>query len=878
MAKEALEKVKITEIAKELGKKPKDVINKANEIGIIIKSVNSSIESSVADDLYKYIAEGKIPDSKINDESKKKTTKNKVSTEKEKTAKKSTSKPSVKKTTKSRASKKVKEDIEVKEIKTEEIKEEKHPIQDPPTEPKKDDSDIVKIPTRKVIIVSRNNEHTEKKQTTKKVNDILSIADIKDTIKNTIKDTPVPQTKKENKKKENKKAHIARHTHETKIDIERNLGDTHIEYDNSEITLIDLNEVDRKVEEKEKIEDRVRIQRNNQWLFDGIRRDGKKKRKKWSTETTTQTQNGINKTSTIIIPDEIRVYEFADRLGLRVADVISKLFKMGEMVTKNDFLDHTMVELLAQEFEVKIEISKATHELEYLSKTNDEKELLPRPPVITIMGHVDHGKTSLLDYIRKSKITKSEHGGITQQIGAYMVNKDGKDIVFIDTPGHEAFTNMRSRGAQITDIAIIVIAADDGVKKQTIEALKHAKEANVQIIVAVNKIDKENANIDKLKAEMAEIGYNPSDWGGEYDFVLVSAKTGEGIDTLLDTILMQAEIMELKANIKGNAKAIILEGSLDKGKGPVVTAIVQEGILKVGDNIVADTAYGKVRMLIKDDGKRVDSLKPSQVALLTGLSEVPSAGATLVSLDDDNSAKEYAMKRKSYLRAKELSKSTKVSLDDLSAVVAEGKLKALRLIIKADTQGALEALRGSIEALSNDEIKINIISAAVGSINENDINTAQSSQNCYILGFNVKPLPIIKSRAKELNVTIKNHSIIYNLIDEIKNIVSNMMSPIVKEEIVGKITIRDTFNVGKGEVIAGCFVDEGVVTKDSKIKVIRKGKIIHSGNIASLKRFKDDVKEVTKGYECGIMLSSFNDIAIGDTLEIIKENIIKQKI
>ena len=863
MAKTTVEKVKITEIAKELGKKPKDVISKANEIGIIIKSVNSSIESSMADNLYKYIVEGKIPDSKNIEEGNSEN----INVNKE------NNKTSTKKITKIKTTKKIEKNDEEKTIQNV-----KQSIKKQTVTAEMDDG-IVKIPTRKVIIVSRNNNQGNRKQETGKVNDILSIADIKDTIKNTIKDTHTSPQKKENKKKENKKLHTTKHTHGTKINIERNLGDTHIEYDDSsEITLIDLNEIDRKIEEKERIEDRVRIQKNNQWFSDSIRRDGKKKRRKWNDTSSTQTQNGVSHAANIVIQDEIRVYEFAEKLGLRVSDIISKLFKMGEMVTKNDFLDRTMVELLAHEFEVKIEISKATHELEYLSKINDEKELLPRPPVITIMGHVDHGKTSLLDYIRKSKITKNEHGGITQQIGAYMVNKDGKDIVFIDTPGHEAFTNMRSRGAQITDIAVIVIAADDGVKKQTIEALSHAKEANVQIIIAVNKIDKENANVDKLKSEMAEIGYNPSDWGGEYDFVLVSAKTGEGVDTLLDTILVQAEIMELKANIKGHAKAIILEGSLDKGKGPIVTVIVQEGVLRIGDNIVADTAYGKVRMLMKDDGRKVDYLKPSQVALLTGLSEVPVAGATLINLDDDNSAKEYAIKRKSYLRAKELSKSTKVSLDDLSAVVAEGKLKPLRLIIKADTQGTLEALKNSLEALSNDEIKVNVISSSVGSINENDINTAQSSQDCYILGFNVKPLPIIKSRAKELNVTIKSHSIIYNLIDEVKDIISNMMKPVVEEEVVGHITIRNIFNVGKGNVIAGCFVDNGIITRDSKIRVIRKGEVIHYGSLASLKRFKDDIKEVSKGYECGIMLNSFNDIATGDTLEIIKENITKQKI
>ena len=646
--------------------------------------------------------------------------------------------------------------------------------------------------------------------------------------------------------------------------------------------MFDINQIDNKSDEdkEEKITDRIRIQRANPWFSDNIGRGRQRSKNKNHKKTNANSSNtsSINNTGTIKIPDEIRVYEFADKVNLRVTDIISKLFKLGEMVTKNDFLDATTIELLADEFKLNIELSKATQELEYLSDDTNEVKLINRAPVVTIMGHVDHGKTSLLDYIRNSRVTKTESGGITQHIGAYMVNKNGKDITFIDTPGHEAFASMRSRGAQVTDIAIIVIAADDGVKQQTKEALTHAKDSNVQIIIAMNKMDKEDANPDKLKAEMAELGYNPADWGGEYDFVPVSAKTGFGIDNLLDTILLQAEIMELRANIAAKSKAVVLEGSLDKGKGPVVTIIIQEGKLKIGDSVVADTAYGKVRALIKDNGESVSELNPSEVALLVGLNEVPSAGSILVGVASDSIAKEYANKRKSYLRTKELSKSTKVSLDELSSIVKEGRLKPLRIILKADTQGSLEALKVSLEALSNDEVKVNIIISSVGNITESDIDIAASSSDCYILGFNVKPLSILKSKAKEQQVRINSYSVIYDLINDVKQIIATMMSPIIEEEIIGSLEVRDIFSIGKGNVIAGCFVLDGSIIRNSKINLFRKDKLIHSGNISSLKRFKDDVKEVTKGYECGIMIDSFNDIKVGDSLQVIKEVAKQQQI
>lgn len=883
MAKEP--KVKVTEIATEVGLKPKDIIAKAAEIDIVIKSANSSVEQSVAEDIYNYITQNIIPQKqpqkaeskpkatskKAKPETKKETKKTKE-VEKKITPPKDTTSPKKELSEKPKISKETKDSAETPQTQTEETSSDK----------------IKQLEVRKIIIVSKNNkDDLNKKENT--IDEIQKAKEARDNILHLMdfddksRKSPKESSKKKSKPHKNTPSHKA---NEQKVDINRSLGDTTIDNEDNEIMLFDFNEIDsgkNEEDKEERITDRVRIQRANPWFFDNIGRDRKKSKYKSNyhrKDIATNTQDTLSSNNAeIIIPDEIRVYEFADKVQLRVTDIISKLFKMGEMVTKNDFLDSTTIEILAQEFNLNIKISSATQELEYL-QTKDEgaEEFVVRAPVVTIMGHVDHGKTSLLDYIRNSRVTKTEHGGITQHIGAYMVNRNGKDIAFIDTPGHEAFANMRSRGAQITDIAVIVIAADDGVKQQTKEALSHAKDANVQIIIAMNKMDKENANPDKLKAEMAEIGYNPADWGGEYDFVPVSAKSGQGIDDLLDTILLQAEIMDLKANIASQPKAVVIEGSLDKGKGPIVTAIVQEGVLKVGDSVVADTAYGKVRALIKDDGSHIDRLNPSQIAVLVGLSEVPSAGSILVGVSDDATAKEYATKRKSYLRAKELSKSTKVSLDELSSVVAEGRLKPLLLILKADTQGSLEALKNTLETLSNDEVKVNIVFSSVGNITENDISIAAGSKNCYILGFNVKPHSIIKSKAKEQNVSIKSYSVIYNLIDDVKEIIATMMKPIVEVEIVGNLEVRDIFSIGKGNVIAGCFVNDGLIERNSKIRLLRGNKIIYEGNISSLKRFKDDVKEVSKGYECGVMLDVFNDIKVGDSIEVIKETYKRQQI
>lgn len=487
------------------------------------------------------------------------------------------------------------------------------------------------------------------------------------------------------------------------------------------------------------------------------------------------------------------------------------------------------------------------------------------------MGHVDHGKTSLLDYIRSSKVASGEAGGITQHVGAYMVQKDGKNITFIDTPGHEAFTEMRSRGAQVTDIVIVVVAADDGVMPQTREAIDHAKAAGVPIIIAVNKIDKEAANPDLVKSQLAELEITPIDWGGDYEFVHVSAKSGEGIEELLEVINLQAEVMELQASPSKDAKATVIESSVEKGRGSVATVVIEDGTLRQGDTIVAGVAYGKVRALLDDLGKPIKEAKPGEPAVILGLSEAPGAGEHLVSVKTDKIAREYAQKRYEYLRQKELSKSTKVSLDELSSMIAEGSLKTLPVIIKADVQGSLEAIKGSLEKIKTEETKINVISSGVGGITESDVALAEASENCVILGFHIRPTGSVKEKAKNSGVEIKTYNIIYDLIDDVKALVAGLLDPIIREENIGQAEVREVFVVPKIGAIAGCIVTDGSINRGVKVRLIREGVIIYESTVSSLKRFKDDVREVAKGYECGIGIDGFNDIKVGDYIESFKE-------
>jgi len=683
------------------------------------------------------------------------------------------------------------------------------------------------------------------------------------------------------KKKKSKRPVEAKTTGE-KLEIlgDRDLGASIELYEEEEVVLLDFSDKNiyedmKRQEERRRAEAKKREQQQGNMSAGArrfqpqqrrsIRRGGKKKR--YTRQETTE------KVSVVKIPEDVRVYEFAEKVGKSVGEVVKVLFALGTMVTKNDFLDKDSIEILAEEFDVQVETINPLDALDYVS-TYDETEDTnpqPRPPVITIMGHVDHGKTSLLDRIRSTKVAAREAGGITQHVGAYQVEKDGQKITFIDTPGHSAFTEMRARGAMATDIAVIVVAADDGVMPQTKESISHAKAADVPMIFAINKMDKENANPDQVKSQLAEMGILSVDWGGEYEFVPVSAHTGMGIDDLLETILLQAEVMELQADPDRQAKAIVIESSVEKGFGPVANIIVKNGTLRVGDNVIVGTTYGRVRTMILDDGSRAKSIGPSTPAALVGLQEVPEAGEVLVAMENEKAVKEIADKRKELARTKMLSKSTKVSIDELGSLIAEGQIKKLPLIVKADVQGSLEAIKGALADLKNDEVKVEVIHDGVGGITESDVTLADASENAIIVGFNVRPTGAVKNKAKELSVEIKTYSIIYDLLDDVKALLGGLMSPVVSEEVTGQAEVRETFVVAKVGTIAGCMVTDGVIERGAGVRLIRDGVVVYTSTISSLKRFNDDAREVKKGFECGIMLENYNDIKVGDVFETFKE-------
>ena len=661
---------------------------------------------------------------------------------------------------------------------------------------------------------------------------------------------------------------------------ERNLGGSTELYEEEEIVLLDFS--DKNIfEEQQRQEERRRAEAKRraaqglgtqQRNFPNRPGGGRNMRRRGKRRKYTKQEN-TEKVSVVRIPEDVRVYEFAEKVGKSVGEVVTVLFSLGTMVTKNDFLDKDSIEILAEEFDVQVETINPLDALDYVAEYDEEPDTVeePRPPVITIMGHVDHGKTSLLDYIRSTKVAEKEAGGITQHVGAYQVDKDGKKITFIDTPGHSAFTEMRARGAQATDIAIIVVAADDGVMPQTKESIAHAQAAGVPIVVAITKIDKPTANPDNVKSQLAEAGILPVEWGGEYETVEVSSHTGEGIDDLLETILLQAEVMELTADPTRRAKAIVIESSVEKGFGSVANVIIKNGTLHVGDNVIVGTTFGRVRTLILDDGSRAKEIGPSTPAAVVGLHDVPQAGEVLVAMESEKEARELAEKRKEHARAKELSKSTKVSLDELGSLIAEGKIKKLPLIVKADVQGSLEAIKSALSELKNEEVKVEIIHGGVGGITESDVLLADADENAIIMGFNVRPTGAVKKKAQDLGVEIKTYSIIYDMIDEVKALLGGMMSPVVSEEVTGQAEVRETFSVAKVGTIAGCMVTEGTIERNAGARLIRNGVVVYTSRISSLKRFSEDAKEVRAGYECGIMLENFNDIKVGDVIETFKE-------
>ncbi|WP_071395298.1 translation initiation factor IF-2 [Bacillus tuaregi] len=570
----------------------------------------------------------------------------------------------------------------------------------------------------------------------------------------------------------------------------------------------------------------------------------------------------------ITFSDSLTVAELAKKLHREPSEIIKKLFLLGVMATINQDLDKDAIELIAGEYgvEVEEEIKIDTTDLEVYFTDDEEVELVERPSVVTIMGHVDHGKTTLLDSIRHTKVTAGEAGGITQHIGAYQVVDNGKRITFLDTPGHAAFTTMRARGAKITDITILVVAADDGVMPQTVEAINHAKAAEVPIIVAVNKIDKPTANPDRVMQELTEHGLIPEAWGGDTIFVPLSAKTGEGIDSLLEMILLVSEVEEYKANPNRKAVGTVIEAQLDKGRGSVATLLVQNGTLKVGDPIVVGNTFGRVRAMVNDLGRRVKEAGPSTPVEITGLNEVPQAGDRFVVFEDEKTARHVGELRASSALQAQRSEKTRISLDNLFEHMKQGEMKELNIIIKADVQGSAEALAASLQKIDVEGVNIKIIHTAVGAINESDISLAAAS-NAIVIGFNVRPDNNAKRAADQEDVDIRLHRIIYKVIEEIEAAMKGMLDPEFEEKIIGQAEVRQTFKVSKVGTIAGSYVTDGKITRDSGIRLIRDGVVIFEGEIDDLKRFKDDVKEVSQGYECGITIKNFNDVKENDVIE-----------
>ena len=570
----------------------------------------------------------------------------------------------------------------------------------------------------------------------------------------------------------------------------------------------------------------------------------------------------------ITVPEEITVGELAALLKMTAAEVIKKLFALGMMATVNEVIDYDTAEIVATELGAKVEKEVVvTIEERIIDDTVDaEEDLQPRDPVVVVMGHVDHGKTSLLDAIRNTSVTSTEAGGITQHIGAYRVQTPEGKITFLDTPGHAAFTSMRARGAMATDIAILVVAADDGIMPQTIEAINHAKAANVSIIVAINKMDKPDASPDRIMQQLTEHDLVPEEWGGDVICIPVSAKTHQGIDKVLESINLVAEMLELKANPNRAAKGIVIEAKLDKGRGPVATVLVQNGTLKTGDTIVAGTAVGRVRVMTNENGKVLDSAGPSVPVEIMGLAEVPQAGDTFDAVSDERLARELVEQRKREAKEEEFKQYQKVTLDNLFSSISQGDMKELNIIVKADVQGSVEAVKQNVEKLSNDEVKVKVIHGSVGAINESDVMLANAS-NAIIVGFNVRPDPVAAEIAERDGVDMRMYRVIYDCIEELEAAIKGMLAPKFREVVLGRAEVRNVFKLSSAGMIAGSYVLDGKITRNSQIRVVRDGIVIFEDAIASLKRFKEDAKEVASGYECGVGLEKFNDIKEGDILE-----------
>ncbi len=851
------DKVRVHEIAKELGIASKEVVDKANAMGMSLKTASSSVSMEEAEKIMNYIMNPDIEEPKPKKVTVKKSVSNEkvVKTESETEHKEDDTKKEVEQPTDASPEIKDTEPVAVKENVGEATPTQEELPKATEAAPKKRSG---------LRIVKKKKPRVQEDFNLPKIEDAAAVSSYGKMSQEALEELASKRTKKRTN------APAQRKDSGKTINIfAGSMADVSMDYDDNEVVLLDLNEIDKKPIEEEVRKPRPKkpVGRNAGKKQGGNRKPrqvSRDKRKKYIKD------KPVDEVVTHVeIPEDIRVYEFAEKLNRPMTDIIKVLFNLGMMATKNDFLGKDEIEILSEEFDVEVTVIDPKDAFNYeenYAQSADDANMQERPPVITIMGHVDHGKTSLLDAIRHARIADGEAGGITQHIGAYTIDHNGKKITFIDTPGHAAFSHMRERGAQVTDIIIIVVAADDGVKPQTLEVIKLAKESDAPVIIALNKMDKEGANPDVVKGQMAEHGMTPVDWGGDTEFVPLSAKTGEGIDDLLENILVQAEILELRANAEVLAKSVVVESSLEKGRGPVATVIVQNGTLHVGDNIVCGASYGRVRALIDDKKRQIKQIGPSETAVVVGLNEVPPSGEVMMAMPSDKEAREFAQKRYEYERHKELSRSTKSTFDDLTNMIAEGKLKTLKIVLKTDVHGSLEAIKSSLAALRNEEVKVEVIASGVGGITENDVALVNNSQNCALIGFNVRPTGAVKAAAKQMGVDIHTYTVIYQLIDDITNMLTGMMSTKYTEEHSGQADVREVFKIPKG-VVAGCIVVDGKLTRGGLVRVIREGVVIHEGELNSLKRFKDDVKEVGNGYECGVVINGYEDVQPGDVLE-----------
>lgn len=867
------EKVRVHEIAKELGIDSKEVVAKAAEIGLDIKTASSSVSMNDAEKIANYIINGapapKPATPKVTVKKAVKKDDEDLISEEETAAEKPAEKAEEKKApTETPVAVTTETASEVPDEKGSEPAPKAAAVESKPEteKPKNGPKVITPIKRSGLTIVKKKKPKIDKNDNAASA----SAAALKVSSYGKVSEDALKELQERKARKKNKSGAAKKSGGQT-IDIfGGSMSDVSMDYEDDQVVLLDLREVDKEVPKEEvrkPRQPRPAGRNSNAGKNAGSNRGRQVSRGKRKKYTKTVEDEIITH---VEIPEDIRVYEFAEAIGRSMSEVIKVLFELGMMVTKNDFLKKDEIEILAEEFGVEVTTidprDAFNYEEEYDEAEIVDENLVERPPVITIMGHVDHGKTSLLDAIRSARVANGEAGGITQHIGAYSIKKNGKQITFLDTPGHAAFSAMRKRGADVTDIIIIVVAADDGVKPQTEEAIKHAKESGVPVIVAVNKMDKESANPELVKGQMAEREMTPVEWGGDIEFVPVSAKTGEGIDELLENILLTAEVLELKANPKAKAKAVVVESTVEKGRGPVATVIVQNGTLNVGDYVVCGSAYGRVKAMINDQKQMVKSLGLSDTAVVVGLNVVPPSGEVMIAMDSDKEARELATKRADYDRMKELSASTKTSLDELTALIAEGNLKSLKVVLKTDVHGSLEAIKSSLMELRNEEVKVEVISSGVGGVTENDVELVNNSENCVLLAFNVRPTGTVKASAKQKGVEIRTYTVIYQLLDDITGMLTGMMAPKYTEEHSGQADVRDTFKIPKGTV-AGCMVVDGKMVRGELVRVIRDGVIIHEGRLDSLKRFKDDVKEVGKGLECGVVLNGYEDVKVGDVIE-----------